>query len=78
LRWIGHRIRAETGIVVDATLGIVAAHDIATEAKHTLLHNVPKLVGATVHVSPQNSDGHDHHAALAHHPSALEPGAITR
>jgi cation diffusion facilitator family transporter len=78
LRWVGHRVRAETGIVVDPTLGIVAAHDIATDAKHALLHNVPKLVGATVHVSPQNSDGHDHHAVLAHHPTALEPGGITR
>jgi divalent metal cation (Fe/Co/Zn/Cd) transporter len=78
LRWIGHRVRAETGIVVDPELSIVAAHDIATEAKHTLLHNVPKLVAATVHVSPRDTDGHDHHAALAHHPTALEPGAITR
>jgi cation diffusion facilitator family transporter len=77
LRWIGHRVRAETGIVVDPELSIVAAHDIATEAKHTLLHNVPKLVAATVHVSPRDTDGRDHHAALAHHPTALEPGAIS-
>ena len=33
LRWIGHRVRAETGITVDPTLGIVAAHDIATTAR---------------------------------------------
>ena len=78
LRWIGHRVRAETGITVDETLSIVAAHDIATAAKHTLLHEVPKLVAATVHVSPRDSTGHDHHAVLAHHPNALEPGAITR
>jgi cation diffusion facilitator family transporter len=78
LRWVGHRVRAETGIIVEPTLGIVAAHDIATHAKHTLLHTVPKLVGATVHVSPQNSDGCDHHAAIAHHPTALDPGGITR
>jgi cation diffusion facilitator family transporter len=77
LRWIGHRVRAETGITVEANLSIVAAHDIATEAKHTLLHKVPKLVGATVHVSPQDSGGHDHHATLAHHPSALEPGGLS-
>jgi len=31
LRWIGHRVRAETGIVVDPELSIVAAHDIATK-----------------------------------------------
>ncbi len=78
LRWIGHRVRAEIGIVVDPELGIVAAHDIATDAKHTLLHKVPKLVAANVHVSPRDTDGHDHHATLTHHPTALEPGAITR
>jgi cation diffusion facilitator family transporter len=77
LRWIGHRVRAETGITVDAGLGIVAAHDIATTAEHTLLHEVPRLVAATVHVSPSDTTGHDHHAVLAHHPTALEPGAIT-
>jgi cation diffusion facilitator family transporter len=78
LRWIGHRVRAETGIVVDPNLGIVAAHDIATSAKHNLLHDVPKLVAATVHVSPSDADGHNHHAAIAHHPAALESGAISR
>jgi cation diffusion facilitator family transporter len=78
LRWIGHRIRAETGITVDPTLGIVEAHDIATTAKHALLHEVPKLVTATVHVSPRDTTGRDHHAQLAHHHAALEPGAITR
>jgi cation diffusion facilitator family transporter len=77
LRWIGHRLRAETGITVETDLGIVEAHDIATVAEHTLLHNVPKLVAATVHVSPHDPE-HDHHAELAHHPTALEPGAITR
>jgi cation diffusion facilitator family transporter len=78
LRWIGHRIRAETGITVDPDLGIIAAHDIATVAEHTLLHQVPKLVAATVHVSPRDSVGRVHHAELAHHPTALDPGAITR
>ncbi|MEK6439826.1 cation diffusion facilitator family transporter [Pseudonocardia sp. T1-2H] len=78
LRWIGHRVRAETGIVVDPALGIVEAHDIATAAKHSLLHGVPRLVDATVHVSPRDTSGHDHHAALAHHPTALDPGAISR
>jgi divalent metal cation (Fe/Co/Zn/Cd) transporter len=78
LRWIGHRVRAETGIVVDPALGIVEAHDIATAAKHSLLHGVPRLVDATVHVSPRDTSGRDHHAALAHHPSALDPGAISK
>jgi cation diffusion facilitator family transporter len=67
LRWIGHRIRAETGIVVDSGLGLIDAHAIAVDAHHRLLHDVPRLVDATVHVSPSALDGRDHHAALAHH-----------
>jgi cation diffusion facilitator family transporter len=67
LRWIGHRIRAETGIVVDHRLGIVDAHAIAVDAHHRLLHDVPRLVDATVHMSPAPDDGRDHHAAIAHH-----------
>lgn len=66
LRWIGHRLRAEAGIVVDSALDIVAAHAIATDAHHRLLHAIPKLVGATVHVSPGDEDG-DPHQVLAHH-----------
>jgi cation diffusion facilitator family transporter len=67
LRWIGHRIRAEVGLVVDPGLGIVEAHAIANSAHHRLLHDVPRLVDATVHVSPADSADHDHHADLAHH-----------
>jgi len=74
LRWIGHRIRAETGLVVDAGLGVVDAHAIATAAHHRLLHDVPRLSDATVHVSPADTDGHDHHAELAHH---QWPGNVT-
>ena len=75
LRWIGHRLRAETGIVVDDNLGIVDAHAIATEAHHRLLHDVPKLVAATVHVSPRDRAGTDHHATLSHHREATGGGA---
>lgn len=67
LRWIGHRVYAEVGVVVDAELTVVEAHDIATDAHHRLLHGVPKLAKATVHASPSAGDGEDHHAVLAHH-----------
>lgn len=63
LRWTGHRVRAEAAVGVDPALGVVAAHDIATAAEHALLHGVPRLAVATVHVGPA---GHDH-AELAHH-----------
>lgn len=50
-------------------------HDIANEAHHRLLHDVPKLDDVTVHVSPSNDDGQDHHLLTAHHrqAAAAEP-----
>ena len=70
LRWVGHTIRAETGVVVDDQLGLVAAHAIANDAHYRLLHDVPRLIDATVHVSPRDTPGVDHHAATAHHHAA--------
>ena len=67
LRWTGHRVRAETGIVVDARLSLVEAHVIAVQAHHRLLHDVPKLIEVTVHVSPSEDGDPGHHAVLAHH-----------
>lgn len=67
LRWIGHRIHAETGLVVDPTLSIVAAHDIAELAHHQLLHAVPRLTDVVVHISPRGTAEHDPHARTAHH-----------
>ncbi len=67
LRWVGHTIRAETGLVVDSQLGLVAAHAIAVDAHHRLLHDVPRLVEVTVHVSPSGPLGRAQHAGIAHH-----------
>jgi len=67
LRWIGHRVRAETGIVVDSRISLLQAHAIAHDAQHNLLHQVPKLTDATIHVSPHSDDEIDHHAQVAHH-----------
>jgi len=67
LRWIGHRVRAETGIVVDSRMSLLQAHAVAHDAQHNLLHQVPKLTDATIHVSPRSDDQIDHHAQVAHH-----------
>jgi cation diffusion facilitator family transporter len=67
LRWIGHRMRAEITLTVDNTLGVVEAHAIADEAQHQLIHRVPRLDEATVHVNPAALPGVDHHAATGHH-----------
>lgn len=68
LRWVGHRIRAEAGIVVDHRLDLLTAHQIGHEAQHRLIHQVPKLVDATVHVSPAPAQGRSHHELVDHHP----------
>ena len=67
LRWTGHRIRAEAAVLVDPAIGVVEGHAIAVDVHHRLLHDVPRLIDATVHVSPLDHGEQDHHAALAHH-----------
>jgi cation diffusion facilitator family transporter len=67
LRWIGHRLHAETALAVDDDLSVVDAHAIATHAQHELLHQVPRLDTATVHISPAGPEGAAHHAQLDHH-----------
>ncbi|MFJ1601396.1 cation diffusion facilitator family transporter [Streptomyces sp. NPDC088261] len=68
MRWIGHRLRAEVAIVVDPDLTVRAAHQVAVEAEHALLHAVPKLAAALVHADPAPAPGTpDPHLALAHH-----------
>jgi cation diffusion facilitator family transporter len=66
LRWIGHRLHAETDIVVDADLSLVDAHEIAADAAHQLTHAVPRLSTATVHTDPATYPGAGHHEDLSH------------
>ncbi len=66
LRWIGHRMHAEASVVVDSTLSLLAAHEIAADAEHQLTHAVPRLTGATVHVDPDSHPGGVHHDELSH------------
>ncbi|WKU42947.1 cation diffusion facilitator family transporter [Streptomyces sp. VNUA116] len=66
MRWVGHWLRAEADIVVDAHLTVVRAHALAVAAEHALMHAVPRLTAATVHTD-YRSTGDDPHAILAHH-----------
>ena len=67
MRWIGHRLRAEVEIEVNPAMSVVDGHAIADDAYHALLHEVPRLTAAVVHVSPRSDGDVDHHAGLAHH-----------
>jgi cation diffusion facilitator family transporter len=68
LRWIGHQLRAECEIVVDASSSAVAGHQVAVAAEHELLHALPRLSAALVHADPlAGQEGEDQHAVLAGH-----------
>ncbi|MCO6008007.1 cation diffusion facilitator family transporter [Actinoallomurus purpureus] len=67
MRWIGHRLRAECDVIVDARATAVQAHTIAVDAEHALIHAIPRLRAATVHADPDSGDGTDHHAPLTAH-----------
>jgi cation diffusion facilitator family transporter len=67
LRWIGHALWAEAEVVVNGELTVSQGHRIAERARHALLHEVPRLTSALVHVDPADRHGVDHHAEVAHH-----------
>ncbi|WP_052424288.1 cation diffusion facilitator family transporter [Nonomuraea candida] len=74
LRWIGHALHAEVEILVDHDMSVVAAHRVAVEAEHRLIHELPRLRAATVHTDPDGPDGADHHASLTtHRPQSRTP-----
>jgi cation diffusion facilitator family transporter len=52
MRWIGHRLRAELSVTVDADLTVQHAHRIAHDVEHRLVHAVPRLAAAVVHTEP--------------------------
>jgi cation diffusion facilitator family transporter len=67
LRWVGHELWAECEIAVDGDITAIAAHEIAVNAEHALLHTLPRLSAALVHTDPQARQGADPHAVLAPH-----------
>jgi divalent metal cation (Fe/Co/Zn/Cd) transporter len=66
MRWIGHSLRAELAVTVDAGLTVEEAHRIAHEVEHQLVHAVPRLCAATVHTEPA-ARAAVAHETLAHH-----------
>jgi len=55
MRWIGHRLHAETEITVGGDLSLAAAHAIAVNAEHRLSHAVPRLTTALIHPDPEHA-----------------------
>ena len=72
-RWIGHRLHAEVNISVEPTLSVTEGHKIAKEVHHHLLHHLPHLGNAIIHVDPVDEDGEAYHRISNHTHDSLTP-----
>ncbi len=61
VRWLGHRLLADVNIAIKSDLSVEQGHQIAREVRHQLLHHLPYLANATIHVDPANASGEGHH-----------------
>jgi cation diffusion facilitator family transporter len=70
-RFLGHRLYADLRVAVTPALDVAGGHRIAEEVSHALLHAVPRLAEAHVHVDP--ADDQTAHALTSHHDLAAPP-----
>lgn len=66
IRWFGHRLLAEVSLAVHSDMTVKQGHDIAMEARHQLLHHLPYLFDATIHIDPLSASGDMHHRIEEH------------
>lgn len=66
VRWAGHRMFADVHLAVDGAISVSRGHGIAKEARHRLLHRLPYLHDATVHVDPPEASGPGEHGIPSH------------
>jgi cation diffusion facilitator family transporter len=66
VRWVGHWLHAELNIAVSPHLSIAQGHAIATEVRHQLLHHMPHLANAIIHVDPLEASGEEYHRVAEH------------
>lgn len=65
VRWIGHELYADADVALDRALDLAATHDILEDARHQLLHVVPRLTDVLLHANPAGC--HHAHERLRHH-----------
>jgi cation diffusion facilitator family transporter len=65
IRWIGHELHADAEVALAPALPLAQAHDILEEARHHLLHTVPRLADVLLHANPAGTPGA--HERTAHH-----------
>jgi len=65
-RWVGHRLHVELNIAVRPELSVAQGHAVATDVRHHLVHHVPSLANAIIHVDPLDASGEEYHRMGAH------------
>ncbi len=65
-RWVGHRLHAELSVTVPPALSVGEGHEVAKEVRHQLLHHLPHLGSATIHIDPDGHGGEQHHRIDRH------------
>jgi cation diffusion facilitator family transporter len=65
VRWVGHELQADADVALDPALDLVTAHDVLEDARHRLLHRIPRLGDILLHANP--ADHGDAHDRTAHH-----------
>jgi cation diffusion facilitator family transporter len=65
IRWIGHELHADAEVALDPALDLAAAHDVLEDARHRLLHNIPRLGDILLHANPAGRP--DAHSRTSHH-----------
>ncbi len=67
VRWHGHRLIAELHSDVDPALSTVDSHAIGEAIRHALLHAIPRLGEALVHIDPAGHSPEHYHETTWHH-----------
>jgi cation diffusion facilitator family transporter len=65
-RWLGHRLHAEVNVAVHSNVAVSQGHAVAVEARHRLLHHLPYLENAIIHVDPAHVSGEEYHRIIHH------------
>jgi len=66
-RWLGHEITVELHIFLDGSHSLIEAHAIGEQVRHELLHHIPRLHDAIVHMDPVEAERGAYHRETAHH-----------
>jgi cation diffusion facilitator family transporter len=65
-RWLGHRLHAEVNVTLPSQTTISAAHVVAEEVRHQLLHHLKYLSLVVIHVDPEEKSGERYHLIEEH------------